>query len=122
MGYAPSMDYFPDGSYGLEDIGRKPVSRITLDKREGLQKDELYDHIFDRQTNRRNYEGPPVSGAEVDALRKSVSSEDSVELTALPAKIRQPRPVSSTVLLELGLCTSLFLQVWKKKGLVFCVP
>lgn len=80
MGYTTRVDYLPDGSYTLEETGRKPVARITLDKREGLQKDEFYDFIFERQTNRKNYGGPLISDAEVGSLRKSFSDIDgSVE-------------------------------------------
>jgi hypothetical protein len=79
IGYATSVDYLPEGSYSSEEIGRKPVARITLDKREGLQKDEFYDYIFERQTNRKNYGGPMLSDAEVGSLRKSFSYDASVE-------------------------------------------
>ena len=80
MGYGTSVDYLPEGSYPLEETGRKPVARITLDKREGLQKDEFCDYIFERQTNRKNYGGQAlISDAEVDSLRKSFKHDGSVE-------------------------------------------
>jgi Nitroreductase family len=79
MGYETSVEYLPEGSYALEEVGRKPVARISLDKREGLQKDEFYDYIFERQTNRKNYGGRPLSIMEVGALRKSFSSDGSIE-------------------------------------------
>jgi hypothetical protein len=91
MGYETSVEYLPDGSYSLEEIGRKPVARITLDKREGLQKDEFYDYIFERQTNRKNYRGPPLSDMEVGSLRKSFSNDGSVEfLSATNPKEMRP--------------------------------
>ena len=79
MGYATRVDYLPEGPYSLEETGQKPVARIALDKREGLQKHEFYDYIFDRQTNRKNYGGSLISDAEVDALRKSFNDDGSVE-------------------------------------------
>jgi hypothetical protein len=82
MGYATSVDYLPEGPYSREETGRKPVARITLDKREGLQKDEFYDYVFERQTNRKNYGGPPLSGAEIDSLRASYN-DDSVEFLSV---------------------------------------
>lgn len=80
MGYGTSVDYLPEGSYTLEETGRKPVARITLDKREGLQKDAFGDYVFERQTNRKNYGGQPlVSDAEVDSLRTSFTHDGSIE-------------------------------------------
>ena len=82
MGYATGVNYLPEGSYTFEEIGRKPVARITLDKRGSIQKDELFDYIFERQTNRKNYGGPFVSDAEVDSLRRSFN-DDSVKFVFL---------------------------------------
>ena len=91
MGYETSVEYLPEGSYSLEEIGRKPVARITLDKREGLQKDEFYDYIFERQTNRKNYEGPPLSDADLSLLRASSNYDGSVEfLSATDPKEMRP--------------------------------
>lgn len=91
MGYETGVEYLPEGSYSFEEIGRKPVAKIALDKREGLQKDEFYDYIFERQTNRRNYEGPPLSDAELSSLRKASSYDGSVEfLSATDPKEMRP--------------------------------
>jgi hypothetical protein len=79
MGYATTVDYLPEGSYPFEEIGQKPVARITLDKQEDIQKDEFYDCIFDRQTNRKNYRGSPLSDTEIDPLRRSFTNDGSLE-------------------------------------------
>lgn len=83
-GYDSILDYFPEGFYGQDEIGMRPVARITLSKQANPRKDELYDYIFPRQTNRKNYVGPKMmaSGAEFDLLQKSYT-DDSVKLVCM---------------------------------------
>jgi len=78
LGYTTEVAYLPEGTYPLKEAGKKPVARITVTKSDTLEKDEFTDYIFDRQTNRKSYAGPPVTDAEVDPLRKSFH-DDSVE-------------------------------------------
>ena len=83
-GYESTIDYFPEGFYGQDGIGKKPVARVSLSKPAYARKDEFYDYIFRRQTNRKNYAGPKMmaSNAEFESLQKSYS-DDSVKLVCM---------------------------------------
>jgi hypothetical protein len=91
LGFDATIDYFPEGFYGQDEIGKKPVARVSLSKSLLTRPDELYDYIFQRQTNRKNYAGPRiiVSDTEFESLRNS-NLDDSVKLTCVndPEKIR----------------------------------
>jgi hypothetical protein len=67
-GYETLVDYFPEGEYGAEECGKKPVARITVQRNDEIRKDNLCDAISRRQTNRNAYTGPPVSVTEWDTI------------------------------------------------------
>jgi hypothetical protein len=77
-GYETLVDYFPEGVYGIEDCGIKPVARITVQKNNGLTRDPLCDAIPDRITNRNAYTGPCIREAEWDELRRRTGPTHSV--------------------------------------------
>jgi hypothetical protein len=57
MGFETAVESFPEGRYGLDEIGRKPVARISLAPAEEGEPDGLAGRIYQRQTNRRPSEG-----------------------------------------------------------------
>jgi hypothetical protein len=54
FGYQSYIDLLPDGQYPFDEIGTKPIAFIEL-KKEKTKRDELYEHIFTRRTNRSKY-------------------------------------------------------------------
>jgi hypothetical protein len=54
FGYQSYIDLLPDGQYQFDEIGTKPIAVIEL-KKEKTKRDELYEHIFTRRTNRSKY-------------------------------------------------------------------
>ena len=91
IGYTAMLDYFPEGLYEKDEIGKRPVARISLSKSSSDRRDELYDYISPRQTNRKSYDGQKlmVSDAEFESLRKSYD-DDSVTLIKMndPKELR----------------------------------
>ena len=83
FGYETTVDSFPEGFYPQDEIGKKPVAKVSLNK-SSIGPDDLYDYIFQRQTNRKNYGGPAtmVSDAEFDTLKNSYA-DNSVELICI---------------------------------------
>ena len=67
-GYEADIELLPDGPYGPEETGRKPVARIELRPAPATRPDELADAIGQRQTNRRPYTGPLLTDAEADQI------------------------------------------------------
>ena len=65
MGFGTTVERFPEGTYGLDEIGKKPVARITLTPGTEDQPDALSDYVYARQTNRR----PSTGGAPVSDLQ-----------------------------------------------------
>jgi hypothetical protein len=61
MGYGTTVEDFPEGPYSLDEVGRKPVARITLTHQPNIGQDALAGAIYTRQTNRRPFEDTPVS-------------------------------------------------------------
>ncbi|HEY5985704.1 MAG TPA: hypothetical protein VIV12_04870 [Streptosporangiaceae bacterium] len=82
-GYDTAVEYLPQGSHGLEQIGRKPVARIMLRPNATTRADPLADAIGRRQTNRKPYTGPLLTAAEAEQLRGQVSSDEVEVLTRI---------------------------------------
>jgi hypothetical protein len=68
-GYDTEVQLLPDGPYGLDEIGRKPVASIELRPSSATRPDELADAIGRRQTNRKPYTGPRLTDAEAEEVR-----------------------------------------------------
>ena len=75
-GYETEVEYLPRGAHGLEEVGRKPVARITLRPSASRHRDDLVDVIGQRQTNRKPYTGPLLSDEEAQEIRGQVPSDD----------------------------------------------
>jgi hypothetical protein len=70
-GYETKVEYLPYGEYKLDanQLGEKPVAKITLIKKIGLQKDVLYDYIYLRGTNRKPYKGKMITQDEFAQIK-----------------------------------------------------
>ena len=81
MAFDSTIEYFPEGFYGQEGVGKKPVAKVSLSRAATPVRDEQFDYVFQRQTNRKNYRGPTVmvSDTEFASLQKSYN-DDSVRL------------------------------------------
>jgi hypothetical protein len=62
-GYATAIDYLPEGEYPLEEIGKKPVAKVTLSKTAQFE-DKLFSQLYIRQTNRVAYKGNMITAQE----------------------------------------------------------
>jgi hypothetical protein len=78
-GYHTAVELLPDGPYGLDEIGRKPVASIELRPGAVTGPDELADAIGRRQTNRKPYTGPLFTETEAERLRAFLPP-DTVEM------------------------------------------
>jgi hypothetical protein len=77
MGFGTTVESFPEGPYGLDEVGKKPVARITLTPGAGTERDPLSDYIYVRQTNRRPFNrDTPVSDQEFAQIAQSVREGD----------------------------------------------
>jgi hypothetical protein len=77
MGFETTVEGFPEGTYGIEEIGQKPVARISLTADAGVSPDELASYIYARQTNRRpSNVGEPVSDQQFAELAEAVQDND----------------------------------------------
>jgi hypothetical protein len=77
MGFGTTVESFPEGMYGRDEVGKKPVARITLTPAAGTEPDQLSDFIYARQTNRRPFHRDiPVSDHEFAQITQSVREGD----------------------------------------------
>jgi Nitroreductase family len=77
MGFGTTVESFPEGMYGQDEVGKKPVARITLTPAAGTEPDPLSDFIYARQTNRRPFNrDTPVSDQEFAQITQSVGEGD----------------------------------------------
>jgi hypothetical protein len=77
MGFETAVETFPEGTYGLSEVGMKPVARITLTPAAESQPDELSGYIYARQSNRRpSPGGAPVSDQQFAEIAKCVRESD----------------------------------------------
>jgi hypothetical protein len=67
-----NVSYFPEGNYLLNDIGIKPVAKISLIKTD-TKTHELWDYIFTRRMNRTEYHGTIISNEEHTNIIKNLS-------------------------------------------------
>ncbi len=70
-GYETQVQYFPQGDYTLNayEMAQKPVARIKLVKNASTVKDNLYDYIYERGTNRGPYTGEMITPNEFSEMK-----------------------------------------------------
>jgi len=87
LGYAAAVEYLPEGNYDYADIGKKPLARLSLQKG-APTRDELYPHIFNRQTNRSLYHGAVTDEAFQSILAQAKPAHAQVHLTNDPRALK----------------------------------
>ncbi len=87
LGYQAEITYFPAGMYANTVVERQPVAAIMLVQAANVRRDPLFDHMLSRQSNKREYDGTPLTQDQVDGLRSSYDTERySLTITTDPAK------------------------------------
>ena len=78
-GYETVVEYFPHGAYTIKKnkLAEKPLAKITLVKKPDIQKDELFDYIYQRGTNRKPYRGNTITNMEFDQIKKLIGKTHS---------------------------------------------
>jgi hypothetical protein len=61
LGYHARIGILPEGGYGVDEVGRKPVASVRLERMSDAPVDPLSAHIPKRRTNRSGYEDAGVS-------------------------------------------------------------
>jgi len=72
-GYRMDVAYFPKGLYGKTQMADKPVASVTLLKDANVTVDPLFAQLTKRQSNKRVFEGTPISAAQLEGLAGSVN-------------------------------------------------
>jgi hypothetical protein len=81
LGYEASVEYLPDGNYGFDEIGNKPVAKLSLHAVD-QKPDPLFKHIYNRQTNRTLYTGELLTNEDFNnILRLSSPTYAKVQIT-----------------------------------------
>ncbi len=92
FGYVAEISLFPEGKYGVSDIGKKAIAKIILKKQDGVRSDILSDWISERMTRRTIYSGPDLTLENFDSIRKDADirySEPQFILKTGSEKIRE---------------------------------
>ena len=92
-GLAAVVTWFPEGTYGLGEIGTKPVAHVELQPaRSAGGRDPLRETVCVRQTNRARYHGAPVGPGEREELASLVGDGAvTIEFITKPAKVARVR-------------------------------
>jgi hypothetical protein len=73
LGFDTQVEEFPEGYYGLKEVGRRPVARITLTERRAAE-DDLAQYLYVRQTNRQpSSDETLVSDRDLTELARSIA-------------------------------------------------
>lgn len=76
-GYETKVDYLPEGEFKIKvnEISSKPLAKISLIKKEGIKKDELFDFINFRASNGKVYEGEMITKDEFDKVVNHIDNK-----------------------------------------------
>jgi hypothetical protein len=72
FGYKGKINYFPKGEYCNITIEDKPVASIKLIKNNDIKKDDLFNYILKRHTNKREYDGKAISKVDITIIKKEI--------------------------------------------------
>ncbi len=89
-GYRALIAYFPKGGYGNTVVEDKPVAAVDLVKDPAVARDPLFDQILGRQSNKRAYDGTPLSADQLRGLRASFA-DSGLTLTVTDDAARRNR-------------------------------
>lgn len=77
IGYETIVKYFPETNNQNKENSQKPVAKISLLKNEQIKKDNLFDYIYTRQTNRKTYKGPLIKDEEFRIINELTEANDN---------------------------------------------
>jgi hypothetical protein len=91
-GYHTIVEYLPEGDFEMieNEMSSKPVARITLLKDSSVKKDELFNFIYLRQSNRSPYKGKMITFDEFEKIKKIVGTTHSDMLFVNKKKDMKP--------------------------------
>lgn len=75
FGYAADIRLFPQGAYGISEIGKKPVATVKLIAKPDILPDPLFSFWQQRMTNRSEYSGDAISADEFAKLRELTGAQ-----------------------------------------------
>jgi len=75
FGYEAVINYFPQGEYSNSVIENKPVASIQLIKKNLIEKDELFNQILSRQSNKREYTNEKAPLQKIKLLKEQIKLE-----------------------------------------------
>jgi hypothetical protein len=78
MSYKSEIKLFPEGEYTREEIGKKPVAKVSLIQ-DTSTRSPLYEYVTKRTTDRSEYYGDELSKSEAEKL-SSLGKAESSEL------------------------------------------
>ena len=92
-GYRADISLFPDGAFPEGEIGEAPVARIRLVRDPSARRDPLFEHVFDRRSNKEPFDTARWLTADHAAALTRAYEDPSVPLTvtadrALVARLR----------------------------------
>ena len=64
LGYQAKIEYFPQGEYSNVVIENRPIARVLLIKNTSIKQDPLFKYIFNRQSNKREYDNSRLLSAQ----------------------------------------------------------
>jgi hypothetical protein len=86
-GYETKVDYFPEGEYEIlpNKLSDKPVAKISLIKNPDIQKEVLFDYLYQRGTNRKPYKGKMINQDEFSQI-KTLTGKTHSEMIFITGK------------------------------------
>jgi len=75
FGYKAVIKYFPQGQYSNSTIEHKPIASIQLVQEKDISKDDLFDQILLRQSNKREYNNKTAPFKKLAILKNKIKEE-----------------------------------------------
>lgn len=87
FGHEAQIEVFPNGEFSATGVDGRPVARVRLKPRPGLQPDPLFAMIPRRRTNKEPYDtGRPVSPATMERLQAALPPGKGLRLVTTSAQ------------------------------------
>lgn len=81
LGHEATIDYFPQGIYGNQELLNKPIASIELIPQPEISPDPLFAHLLTRHSNKREYDNQRLTEAEIHTLQAFHGSHNSYPLS-----------------------------------------
>ncbi len=78
LGLRADIELFPQGEFGPTQIDQRPTARISLQPDASLRPDPLFQHIFQRRTNREAYEATAPAADAMATIAASAAAPHTV--------------------------------------------